>query len=65
MQYHWRSLFSRPSSGWDRVFQKRYYHQVIERQNTEVYDMTCTFLRLIIVPCGITAAHGFSSQSSD
>jgi hypothetical protein len=40
------------------VFQKRYYHQVIERQNNEVYDMTCTFLRLIIVAAGLPLRTG-------
>ena len=31
-QYHWRGGFSRPSSGWDRVFTLRHDHQVIAMQ---------------------------------
>ena len=28
-EYHWRGGFSRPSSGWDRVWTPRYGHQVV------------------------------------
>ena len=29
LKYHWRSLVSRPSSGWDRVGHRRYDHQAM------------------------------------
>src|SRR5271155_5087512 len=39
-EYHWRGGFSRPSSGWDRVWTPRYGHQVVGSDDVVGYRGT-------------------------
>lgn len=52
-QYHWRSLVSRPSSGWDRVGHRRYGHQAMERALLGFQSMVSG---VVLLPCMFAAA---------
>ena len=72
-QYHRRGWFSRPSSGWVRVFHHRYGHQVVSAPGFALW--LCVFacglagfgfcVRCVAVCCGVFAAvrEAFADQA--